>query len=217
VRADIVDAAIRATEKFGPDVSMDDIAREAGSAKPKLYRHFNDKTDLYNAVLERLTETLWTRIIAQANLLQDSMSDVLQHGVSEYLDLIASQPNLFRWIAHSGIAMQAAPDGYALRSLREISERIESVFRSIGDDGFIDANAIELIVFSVLGMAGTATEWWMGDSDPENRPMDADEFAEYLILTIDSIVTQGARMYGITIDSSKPLPLALSRTVAGKP
>ncbi|GAA1628660.1 TetR family transcriptional regulator [Nocardia ninae] len=36
VRGEFVDAAFRALAEHGPDVSMDDIARAAGCAKPKL-------------------------------------------------------------------------------------------------------------------------------------------------------------------------------------
>lgn len=210
VRAEIVDAAIRATEKLGADVSMDDIAREAGAAKPKLYRHFTDKTDLYNAVLDRLIEDLWTRMVAQANLLQDSTSQVLRHGVDEYLAMVTAEPNLFRWITHSGIAMQAMPGSHALGTLRTIAERFDAVLRSTNESNLADSRAVELLVYSVLGLGATATEWWMGTSDSAPLPMSLEDFSTYLVRSVEAVVTQGARMYGITIDPDKPLPVALS-------
>ena len=54
-RAVLVQAAVRAIRRHGPDVAMEDIATEAGGSKPILYRHFHDKGDLYMAVSETAT------------------------------------------------------------------------------------------------------------------------------------------------------------------
>jgi len=37
----------------------EEIAEEAGTAKPKIYRHFTDKSDLFQAIGERLRDRLW--------------------------------------------------------------------------------------------------------------------------------------------------------------
>ncbi len=53
VRSEIVDAAFRAIDRLGPEVSLREIAEEAGTAKPKIYRHFTDKSDLFQAIGQR--------------------------------------------------------------------------------------------------------------------------------------------------------------------
>ncbi len=63
VRAEIVDAAFRAIDRLGPAVSLREIAEEAGTAKPKIYRHFADKSDLFQAIGERMRDMLWSAII----------------------------------------------------------------------------------------------------------------------------------------------------------
>lgn len=50
VRNEIVDAAFRAIDRLGPELSVRQIAEEAGTAKPKIYRHFTDKSDLLEAI-----------------------------------------------------------------------------------------------------------------------------------------------------------------------
>ena len=62
VRAEIVDAAFRAIDRLGPELSLREIAEEAGTAKPKIYRHFTDKSDLFQAIGERLRDMLWAAI-----------------------------------------------------------------------------------------------------------------------------------------------------------
>ena len=68
VRSEIVDAAFRAIDRLGPDLSLREIAEEAGTAKPKIYRHFTDKSDLFQAIGERLRDMLWAAIFPSINL-----------------------------------------------------------------------------------------------------------------------------------------------------
>ena len=49
-RAELVQAAVRAIDQHGPDVTIADIAAEAGVSKPVLYRYFTDKDQLHAAV-----------------------------------------------------------------------------------------------------------------------------------------------------------------------
>jgi AcrR family transcriptional regulator len=52
-REQIIAAATRAFAKAGfPATNLDDIAAEAGISRAILYRHFDSKTDLYQAVLD---------------------------------------------------------------------------------------------------------------------------------------------------------------------
>ena len=68
VRSEIVDAAFRAIDRLGPELSLREIAEEAGTAKPKIYRHFTDKSDLFQAIGERLRDMLWATIFPSINL-----------------------------------------------------------------------------------------------------------------------------------------------------
>jgi AcrR family transcriptional regulator len=53
-REQILDAATRAFANAGfTATSLDDVAAEAGVTRVILYRHFDSKTDLYRAVLDR--------------------------------------------------------------------------------------------------------------------------------------------------------------------
>src|ERR1043165_9191610 len=77
VRAEIVDAAFRAIDRLGPDVSLREIAEEAGTAKPKIYRHFTDKSDLFQAIGQRMRDMLWSAIIPSVNMETDSAAQIV--------------------------------------------------------------------------------------------------------------------------------------------
>ncbi len=76
VRSEIVDAAFRAIDRLGPELSLREIAEEAGTAKPKIYRHFTDKSDLFQAIGERLRDMLWAAIFPSINLATDPAREV---------------------------------------------------------------------------------------------------------------------------------------------
>ncbi|CCQ15050.1 putative uncharacterized protein [Rhodococcus sp. AW25M09] len=109
VRETFVDAALRAVDRHGPDVSMGDIAKEAGAAKPKLYRHFTDKTDLYSAVVERVQADVWDRIMERINLIEDSVTELVGLGVTEFAHVVDEHPDLFRFLVHSHFTARPTP------------------------------------------------------------------------------------------------------------
>src|ERR1044072_839216 len=64
-RRALLEAADRVIQREGPGASMASIAAEAGISKPILYRHFGDKSGLYQALAERHTRKLIEGIRAE--------------------------------------------------------------------------------------------------------------------------------------------------------
>src|SRR3984893_14291064 len=94
VRSEIVDAAFRAIDRLGPDLSLREIAEEAGTAKPKIYRHFADKSDLFQAIGERLRDVLWAAIFPSINLASDPAREFIRRSVEQYVRLVEEHPNV---------------------------------------------------------------------------------------------------------------------------
>src|ERR1700759_5803507 len=84
VRGEIVDAAFRAIDRLGPELSVREIAEEAGTAKPKIYRHFTDKSDLFAEIGERLRDMLWAAIIPSINVETESALDIVGRNGDAY-------------------------------------------------------------------------------------------------------------------------------------
>jgi AcrR family transcriptional regulator len=77
-REQILAAATQAFARTGfTATSLDDIATEAGITRVILYRHFESKTDLYQAVLDRVCDLLATRVAGQAGEFTDASIDGL--------------------------------------------------------------------------------------------------------------------------------------------
>lgn len=219
VRQSFVDAALTAIDSHGPDVSMGDIASTAGAAKPKLYRHFADKSDLYAAIVEHVREMLWNRILLATNLFEDSVSTLIERGTSEYAIIVSEQPNLFRFLVHSHFAgragnrrtneSSAGPDP-ALDSARAAARKLAEVFADATGADQENSSAIELVSYSAFGAVASATDWWLGDSDARAPVMTIETFTSYVAALMLGIVESTCVIAGVTIDADRPLHTAFS-------
>ncbi|WP_431971319.1 TetR/AcrR family transcriptional regulator [Nocardia sp. bgisy134] len=210
VRDEFVDAAFRALDKFGPDVSMGDIAKEAGAAKPKLYRHFEDKTDLYNAIVDRVRDMLWERIISSIDLTDDSARELVRRGAAEYALVVTEHPNVFRFMLHSHFTQQADESERALQSARQSARRAAELFAGLVEDESIDVASVELVNYSIFGAVASATDWWLGANRLQANTMPIEKFVAYIAEIVSALAEANARLNGIVIDADLPLHRAFS-------
>nr|WP_306796101.1 TetR/AcrR family transcriptional regulator [Nocardia sp. XZ_19_369] len=210
VREEFVDAAFRALDKFGPEVSMGDIAKEAGAAKPKLYRHFEDKTDLYNAIVDRVRDMLWEQLMSSVDLTNDSARELVRRGAAEYALVVSQHPNVFRFMLHSHFAQQSDDSERALQSARQSAKRAADLFAELVADTAVEVDSVELVIYSIFGAVGSATDWWLGANRLKAQPMPIEKFVAYLAETIAALTEANARLNGIVIDTDLPLHLAFS-------
>ena len=162
VRAEIVDAAFRAIDRLGPEVSLREIAEEAGTAKPKIYRHFTDKSDLFQAIGERLRDMLWAAIFPSINLATDPAREVIRRSVEQYVCLVDEHPNVVRFLMQGRFAEQTESTMRALNEGREITLAMAEMFNNELREMELDRAAIELAAFATFGTAASATDWWLG-------------------------------------------------------
>jgi AcrR family transcriptional regulator len=156
-REELLDAADRIVQRRGPDVSMDEIASEAGITKPILYRHFGDKDGLYEALAERYVEEL-SRAIRPA-IETTSPRGRLAAGIDAYLAYIERRPERYRFLlgaADRAGASALVPD----ENLRRAG---------------LDPEVRELWAHCVSGMVRSAGIWWL-----ETRSLSRAQLVEHL-------------------------------------
>ncbi|WP_433664970.1 TetR/AcrR family transcriptional regulator [Nocardia sp. CA-128927] len=208
VRGEFVDAAFRALAEHGPDVSMDDIARAAGCAKPKLYRHFADKTDLYLAILERVQSMLWERVLAKISLTTDSVAELIRIVTAEYVAVVEEQPDVFRFLVHSRLAQQAeqperaieVAQRSALLAAQMVEERLE------GQN--VDTGSLELTAYAIFGAVGSATDWWLGANRTRAEAMSTERFAQHVSIIARNMLDGVAELNNLPLDVAQPAHLA---------
>jgi AcrR family transcriptional regulator len=168
LRKEFVDATFRALAEHGPDASMDDIAAVAGVAKPKIYRHFADKADLYGAVSERMGEILWQRLLPTLNLRDDPPRVTIERGLEAYVSTVDEYPNVFRFLMRSQY-IELMENGKEIAGV--IASMLKEYLRSLD----LDDEVAEPSAYAVVGAVGASTEWWM-----RTRTMSREAFVAHL-------------------------------------
>lgn len=212
VRAEIVDAAFRAIDKLGPELSLREIAEEAGTAKPKIYRHFNDKDDLFEAIGERLRDMLWTAIFPAIDFGNDPAQAVIATSVAQFVNLVDEHPNVLRFLIQGRFAQQSASAMRAVNEGREITLAMAEMFHNELSDMEIDGTVFELAAFATFGIATSATDWWLGPDENSPRRMPRDEFVKHLTTIMLGSINGTAALIGIKVDPDVPIHEAVRRT-----
>lgn len=205
VRSEIVDAAFRAIDQLGPELSLREIAEEAGTAKPKIYRHFNDKSDLFQAIGERLRDMLWAAIFPSINLAADPAREVIRRSVEQYVRLVDEHPNVVRFLMQGRFAEHSESAMRALNEGREITLAMADMFNNELHDMQLDGAAIELAAFATFGTAASATDWWLGGTQDSPRRMPREQFVAHLTTIMVGAINGTCELLGITIDPDRPL------------
>ena len=160
-RHDLVAAAVRAIRRRGTSVTMDDIAVEAGVAKPVLYRMFRDKAELYRAVGSSVAEQqLIPALIAELSRRREPRAYVAAM-IDTYLRLIESEPELYRFVVHPALDERAV-DPDLVRTYKEvIADHLARVI-----DGVLPAERHDMALTkswsrALVGMVHEAGDWWI--------------------------------------------------------
>ena len=209
VRAEIVDAAFRAIDRQGPELSVREIAEEAGTAKPKIYRHFHDKSDLFQAIGERLRDMLWAAIFPSINLATDSAREIIRRSVEEYVILVDKHPNVLRVFisARSGATTESTVR--TLNEGRQITLTIADMFDNELKDMKLDHAALELAAHAAFGAAASSTEWWLGPEPDSPRRMPRDQFVAHLSTIMMGVIVGTGEALGIAVDPDQPIHSAV--------
>jgi AcrR family transcriptional regulator len=211
VRSEIVEAAFRAIDRLGPDLSVREIAEEAGTAKPKIYRHFADKSDLFQAIGERLRDKLWTAIFPSVDFATDSARDVIRRSVSEYVALVDQHPNVLRFFIQGRFPEQSESTMRTLNEGREITLAMAELFNNELREMELDRVAIELAAFAAFGSAASATDWWLGPEPGSPRRMPHDAFVAHLTTIMMGVIDGTTELLGIKINPDRPIHEAVPR------
>jgi AcrR family transcriptional regulator len=205
VRSEIVEAAFRAIDRLGPELSVREIAEEAGTAKPKIYRHFHDKSDLFQAIGERLRDMLWAAIFPSINLATDSGREVIRRSVEEYVNLVDKHPNVLRVFIQGRLSAPSEATFLTLKEGREITLAMAEMFNNELREMELNGAALELAAFAAFGSAASATDWWLGPEPDSPRRMEREQFVAHLTTIMMGVIVGTAETLGIAMDPDRPI------------
>ena len=159
VRAELIEATLRAIEEHGPDLSIDDVVKAAAVPRPKLYRFFNDKETLFAAVAEQAQELIIERVVPQFDL-NGTAREMVRSALTAYVDLVDERPNLFRFLVGSHFR-----DGRSAAELidsgRPLSDATVAVWAGLIQARDGDGADLEYAVDAALGAVALGVLRWL--------------------------------------------------------
>jgi AcrR family transcriptional regulator len=200
-RSALIDAAVRAVRRHGASAGMDQIAAEAGTSKPVVYRYFTDKADLYLAVGQRVAQGLVDQITSAIDGQQDGRA-MLAAGVDAYLHMIEEEPELYRFVVHHTLLDRPVENDpvadYSSLLGSYISRRLGDLMREVG----LDSGAAEPWGFGLVGLVRSAGEWWL-----ERQSMSRQALADYLTSLVWSGFAGAYAAAGVKVEDPPPVRL----------
>jgi AcrR family transcriptional regulator len=201
-RREFVDAALRVLERRGPDLPMDAVAAEAGVTKPVLYRYFQDKSALVDALAERGSQILLDRLLPAIRAGCPALSRV-RDAVGAYFAVIDEHPNLYWLLAREAKAGSGAGPASIQRDKETIATALTAVLgdhlRAYG----LDSGGAEPWGYGMTGLVQSTGEWWL-----QRRSMSRATVVEYVTKIIWAAIAGTLREAGMVVNPDEPFPEA---------
>ena len=141
------------------DVSIDDVAREAGMSKGLLYHYFGSKRAFYTEVVRTAVDNLLEMLVIDPAL---SGPDNLRRGLMAWFEFVAQQGDAYLAIMHGGIGADEAVGAILDEARNVLVARILE-----GLELEAPPAAIRVAVRSWIGAVETAALDWLTHRDPE--------------------------------------------------
>lgn len=166
---------MRAIRRRGSGVTMEEIAAEAGVAKPVLYRMFRDKAELYRTVGAAVAETMLIPALVAEVAVERQPRDYAAAMIGTYLRLIEAEPELYRFVVHPPIDERPAATDVVGTYKQVIAEHLAGVIATPLRDARLDPGLALPWAHALVGMVHEAGDWWI-----EHRTMSRDELTTHL-------------------------------------
>lgn len=152
-RRSLIDAAFRlvTAERSYSNLSLREVAREAGIAPTSFYRHFSDMEELGLTMVDEGGLTL-RQLMRQARQRIETGGSLIKTSVETFMEFVENNPNIFRVLLRERSGTSAAFRAAVSRELRhfcaELTDYIELVSDFSRDEAAIQSEAMVTIVFN---------------------------------------------------------------------
>ncbi|GIH94780.1 TetR family transcriptional regulator [Planobispora siamensis] len=156
---------------------MASIAAEAGITKPILYRHFGDKSGLYQALANRHITVVIGLLREQFDNADADLRGRARSTITAYLDMIGSNLNLYRFLFHRAGAEDSRTHSQMAAIVRGLGEELGEVITATAEG--IDPVRAQVLGHAFVGMVQATGDWWL-----EHPEVDRTEVVEGLVSVI---------------------------------
>jgi AcrR family transcriptional regulator len=191
-RAILVDAAVAAIDRYGPDSSAEEIAATARVSRTVLYRYFRDKEDLRGAVSRRIGETVVAEL--QPPLRSGTTANEIIGGTLEALtDWVEGHPQQYEFLRRRDTALGDVE--------ATIADQLAELLRGFTAAFGLPIRLAEPTAQSLVGMVEHTLAWWM-----KSRAISRRDLVEHLRHAIWDVIEGELRRANVVLGWDDPLP-----------
>lgn len=174
-RAVLLDAAVEAIRRHGPDVSMEDLAKAAGVTKPILYRNFGHRDGLTTALAARFAKGLQDTLLS-AMAAGNAPGETLVKTIDAYLEFVERDPEVYRFLVRRLLVNEQTSSDLSVGNfLRQVSNQVALVLGEQLRAANLDSGGAEPLAYGLVGMVHAAGDWWL-----ERQTMPRATLVDYL-------------------------------------
>jgi AcrR family transcriptional regulator len=149
---------------------MGQIAADAATSKPVIYRYFADKTDLHRAVTQHVVGTI-IGSLREVTARDLPPRELIAQSVAAYLTLLEEAPELCRFVVRNpDLPGASVTFGDVIADL--LADQLSAQLRAAGREPARAHPWAEAIV----GFISAASLWWLDHSDAMSR----EQLGDYL-------------------------------------
>lgn len=186
-RVRLLDAAIAAIRRVGPDASVDEMAAEAGVSKPVLYAEFGDKQGIADAVAVEVVERGERAFMAALQGRGLDLPTALHLAVDAFFDVVTEDPALYGFIFRS---IRRSDRGLLDNALvRSLERRFEALARILAPGA--DPEVLRVLAHGTFGFMIGAIESWLPTRTPP-RDQVIDDIVLVLASGLEALRRAGA-------------------------
>lgn len=164
---------MEAVRRYGPEVSIDQMAEAAGVSKPVLYSEFGDKTGLVDAMAVvlagRVEDTVVARVRASAAASADQggADFVIGAIIDALINLIDDEPDLYSYIVRS---LRMRDRGLLDNALVQvIHDRASVIIGTLADE--LGEGELAILTDGVFSFMFGVIESWVATRRPEKEQL----------------------------------------------
>lgn len=152
-RRALVDTAFNqlSAEKSFSNLSLREVAREAGIAPTSFYRHFKDMDELGLAMVDE-SGLILRQLMRQARKRLEEGGSVVVISVETFFEFIEERPNMFRLLLRESSGTSQAFRTAASREIQhfvaELAEYIQSKNKVSRELAYVEADGLVTLVFT---------------------------------------------------------------------
>jgi len=174
-RRELVEATLRAIRRHGATVGMDEIAAEAGTSKPVIYRHFGDRPGLYRAVVEKVAQFILDDLHSSVGWDRTEDLTLLVRDLAHcYLRLVQRDPEIYRFVMSRPLVDGDLSDDPVTGLTMRIGQRVADLLRANG----FEPDRADTWGHGLVGCVRAATDQWIRAGMPRPAHAVADDLSE---------------------------------------